>query len=167
MIENPNAFVIMPFDAEFKSIYEDLIKPALEEVGYNVTRADSFIDQQNILHNIIRGIGNGDLIVADLTSLNANVLYELGLSHGLKIPTVILVQSLDEIPFDLRSYRILIYSTRFDKVHELKDSLKEIGEKHKKGELNFGSPVTDFLNNQKILVDLLTYYCIAKDTLNF
>ena len=72
MSEFPKAFVIMPFDAEFTPIYEQLIKPALEEVGYEVLRADSFFNQQNILRDIIRGMFNADLVVAELTTLNAN-----------------------------------------------------------------------------------------------
>lgn len=145
MNENPKAFVLMPFEPEFNSIYEDLIKPALEDAGYDVVRADSFLDQQNILRDIVRGIATADLIIADLTTLNPNVLYELGLSHGLGIPTILLAQSIEDVPFDLRSYRILTYSVRFDQVHKLKQSLKEIGEKHKIREIAFGSPITDFL----------------------
>jgi len=145
MSKNLKAFVLMPFDPEFKAIYEDLIRPALEEVGYDVKRADSFLDQQNILRDIVRGIASADLILADLTSLSPNVLYELGLCHGLQIPTILLAQSMDDVPFDLRSYRIQIYSVRFDEAHKLKQSLKEIGEKHARGEIVFGSPIKDFL----------------------
>lgn len=148
MDKNLKAFVLMPFDPEFNSIYEDLIKPALEDAGYDVARADSFLDQQNILRDIVRGITNAHLIVADLTNLNPNVLYELGLCHGQRIPTVLLAQSMEEVPFDLRSYRILIYTTRFDQVHKLKQSLKEIGEKHKTGTITFSSPIIDFLPHE-------------------
>lgn len=145
MNKNLKAFVLMPFDPEFSSIYEDLIKPALEDAGYDVARADSFLDQQSILRDIIRGIATAHLIVADLTTLNPNVLYELGLCHGLRIPTVLLAQSMEEVPFDLRPYRIQVYSTRFDQVHKLEQALKEIGEKHKVREITFGSPITDFI----------------------
>jgi len=144
MTESFKAFVIMPFDPEFKSIFDDLIKPALEDAGYNVVRADSFLDQVNILRVIVREIATADLVVADLTTLNPNVLYELGLCHGMQIPTILLAQSMDEVPFDLRSYKIQIYSIRFDQVHELRQALKDIGEKHKTGEITFGSPVSDF-----------------------
>ncbi len=144
-----NAFVLMPFDPEFSSIFEQLIKPALEEANYNVARADSFIDQQNILRDIIQGIAKADLIVADLTTLNANVFYELGLCHGLRIPTILLSQSIEEVPFDLRSYKIQIYDTRFDKIHKLKHALKDIGERHARGEVIFGSPITDFFNRSQ------------------
>lgn len=144
MDENPKAFVLMPFDPEFTAIYDDLIKLPLEEAGYDVKRADSIIDLRNILCTIIQGISEANLVVAELTTLNPNVLYELGLCHGLKIPTILITQSLDEVPFDLRSYNILVYSTHFDDVKKLKQNLKEIGEKHKNQEISFSSPVIDF-----------------------
>lgn len=142
------AFVLMPFDAEFKSLYDDLIRPALEEAGYDVSRADSFFNQQNILRDIVGGIGHADLIVADLTTLNPNVLYELGLCHGLGIPTLILAQSMDDVPFDLRAYRVQLYSTRFDQIHKLKSAITEIARKRRTSEITFGSPVADFLPRQ-------------------
>lgn len=139
------AFVLMPFDPEFDAIFNDLIRPALEEVGYDVKRADSILNQQNILKDIVRGIAEADLVVADLTSLNANVFYELGVSHTMQKPTVLLTQSNEDIPFDLKSYRVVLYSTHFNKAPQLSQALKDIGEKVKSGKLIFGNPVADFL----------------------
>lgn len=153
MSKKLKAFVIMPFDPEFNSIYEQLIKPSLEESGYDIARADSFLDQQNILSDIVRGITTADLIVADLTTNNPNVFYELGLCHGLRVPTILIAQSIDEVPFDLRSYKIQIYETHFNKIHKLKDALKIIGEKHGRGEITFGSPIADFAANKNNLTD--------------
>jgi hypothetical protein len=139
------AFILMPFDADFQKIYDRLIVPALEQAGFEVKRADSELDQQNVLKDVVRGIATADLVVADLTSRNANVLYELGLSHALGRNTVLLAQSIEEVPFDLRSYRIVRYSTEFDEVENLVSQLKEIGSRHAAGEIDFGSPITDFL----------------------
>jgi hypothetical protein len=144
MDEKPNAFVIMPFDVEFTSIYEKLIKEPLEDAGYQVARADSLLDQRNILGDIIRGIRGAELVVADLTTNNPNVFYELGLCHGLGLPTVLIAQSIDDVPFDLRSYKILIYETHFNKIEKLKRGLKEIGMKHRAEGLTFDNPVKDF-----------------------
>lgn len=144
MTDQPRAFVLMPFDPEFTSIYEQLVRPSLEDCGYEVTRADSFLDQQNILKDIVRGIASADLVVADLTALNANVLYELGICHGLNKPTILLTQSIDEVPFDLRGYRMQLYDTRFDQAHQLIESLREIGSEHLADRIAFGNPVSDF-----------------------
>jgi len=143
------AFVLMPFDQEFDAVFNKLVKPALEKVGYDVKRADSILNQQNILKDIVRGIAEADLVVADLTSLNANVFYELGISHTMQKQTVLLAQSSEDIPFDLSSYRVIIYSTHFNEALQLSQKLKEIGEKAKSGKLGFGNPVTDFLPQMK------------------
>lgn len=144
MKDQLKAFVIMPFDEEFNSIYENLIKEPLTEAGYDVSRADSLLHQQNILHDIVRGIATADLIVADLTANNPNVFYELGLSHALGIPTALIAQSINDVPFDLRSYKIHIYETHFNQIKKLKEFLKRLGEEHKRGQIAFRNPVTDF-----------------------
>jgi flagellar motility protein MotE (MotC chaperone) len=138
------AFVLMPFDSEFDKIFNELIKPALEEPGYDVNRADSIFNQQNILKDIVRGIAEADLVVADLTSLNPNVFYELGIAHAMHKPTVPLTQSIEEVPFDLRSYRIIRYSLDFVEAPKLLQSLKVVAENAKSGKVDFGNPVTDF-----------------------
>jgi hypothetical protein len=140
------AFVIMPFDTEFETLYRNVIIPALENSGYLVTRADSSLNQQNILRDVVRGISEADLVIAELTTNNPNVMYELGLAHGLNIPTVMIAQNIDDVPFDLRSYRIQVYSTRFDKIHLLTESLAEIAKKNLNQEITFGSPVIDFIS---------------------
>lgn len=142
--DRPRAFVIMPFAPEFTTIYTDIIKPALDEAGYEVSRADTDLNQERILRKIIKGITGAKLVVAELTSLNPNVLYELGLSHGLRVPTVLLAQSMEEVPFDLRSHNIQLYSTHFNEVPKLRGALKEIALKHLRAEILFDNPVVDF-----------------------
>lgn len=146
MNQKPHAFVIMPFDEEFNSIYEKLIREPLVEAGYTVTRADSFLDQENILRSVIRGITTTDVLIADLTTNNPNVFYELGVAHGLGIPTVLIAQSISDVPFDLRSYRIYIYDTHFNQIEKLKSFFTKLAAQHQRGELSFANPVTDFAN---------------------
>ncbi len=139
------AFVLMPFSAEFNSVYEKLIRPPLAAAGYEVMRADSFLDQHNVMRDVIRGIAEADLIVAEVTIPNANVYYELGVAHALARPTVLLTQSVESLPFDLKSYRAVAYSTHFAEVDELTQRLTQIAEARAAGDVKFGSPVTDFL----------------------
>jgi hypothetical protein len=141
----PKAFVLIPFDEEFTDVWEQLLKPDLEEAGFVAERADTRLDQQSILRDIVRGIAEADLVVADLTSLNPNVFYELGIAHGLEVPTILISQVVEEVPFDLRSYRVEEYSIHFARVNEFRDKLREIATKHRDGGIEFGSPVKDFL----------------------
>lgn len=139
------AFVLMPFGGAFDALFDKLIAPALQRAGYEVTRADNVIDQRNVLRDIVSGIDEAHLIVADLTGLNANVFYELGLAHALGIPTLLITQALDAIPFDLRGYRANEYSLRFDQAGDLAEQLEEVAVEHAGGNLEFGSPISDFL----------------------
>lgn len=154
------AFVLMPFDKEFDAVYTDLIKPAFEAAGYNVKRADDIVSHQNILKDIVRSIAEADLVIADLTSLNANVFYELGIAHALQKPVVIIAQSIEEVPFDLASYRVILYSTHFKETSKLTEKLKVRGEKAKAGKLEFSNPISDFLDpdffKQKIYTEIST-----------
>src|SRR5687768_5943245 len=95
----------MPFDAEFEDVYEHLINASLAEVGFDFKRADSLLIQRNIHQDVNRGIADAELIIADVTGLNGNVLYELGLAHAMGKRSILLTQSIEELPFDLRPYR--------------------------------------------------------------
>ena len=72
----------MPYDVEFNEFYEYL--KALIGDEFQVFRADDLLNQQNILKDIVQSIYDSDLIIADLSSLNSNVFYELGLAHALR-----------------------------------------------------------------------------------
>lgn len=146
MNETRNAFVIIPFTPEFDKVYDRVIKPICEDLGYEVEKADSTDTQQNILRDVVDGISNADLLIADLTNSNANVFYEAGIAHGLGIPTILITQSVDSVPFDLQAYNMIEYSTDFVEIEDFESELRDVGEKHLNGEVEFGSPVSDFAN---------------------
>lgn len=135
----------MPFGEGFDEIYELFLVPSLVEAGFNVVRADNIKNSQNILKDIVRGIAASDLVVADLTDSNANVYYELGLAHALGSPVILLTQSIDDLPFDLRSYRVIPYKTHFVEITRAREQLTEIASALLQGSVEFGSPASDFL----------------------
>src|SRR5438309_1387913 len=139
----PIAFVIIPFSDEFDVIFTQLIRPSLP--GYDVIRADSRLDQQNILKKIVEGISGASLVIADVSTLNPNVMYELGAAHALRKPTIMISQNIASLPFDLRSYPVQLYSTHFSTAAELTARLNELSEKHAQGLLKFGNPIGDFM----------------------
>ena len=141
----PKAFVLMPFADELREVYDNLIKGALEEAGYDVERADDLDNQRSILRDILTSIDSYDLIVADLTDNNPNVYYELGLAHGLARPVILLTQSIESVPFDLRSYRIIPYRRDFVAAAEMRGKLLSVAKRALSGQIEFGSPATDFL----------------------
>ena len=123
MIEKASVFVIMPFNNDIDTVYTGLIKASLEGIGFEVARADDIESQRNILRDILERINTSDLIIADLTSLNPNVFYELGLAHAMRKPVILLTQDIEEVPFDLQSYRLVEYSTHFAEIQDAIDKL--------------------------------------------
>ena len=134
----------MPFDKEFESIYTDFVKPTLEGKGLAVSRADDLESHQNILRDVVESIYSNDMIVADLTSLNANVFYELGIAHALNKVVILLTQNIDEVPFDLKAYRLLEYNTHFSAIGKAKEELARYAGDFREGRLLTGNPVSDF-----------------------
>lgn len=144
-----NIFVIMPFEDEFFEVYE-MLKIKFSE-RYILNNAGEEGNQQNILRDIIQPIYEADIILADLTGLNPNVLYELGVAHTFNKKTIIITQdSLSELPFDLKQYRAKEYSTHFIKFDELVKYLEVNFEGAKEGTTVFSNPIKDFLSTQRI-----------------
>lgn len=52
------------------------------------------------------------LLLADLTGKNPNVFYELGLAHAAKQPVIFAAAQVEDVPFDLRHLRVIIYDIR-------------------------------------------------------
>lgn len=146
-METKKAFVLMPFSESLNDVYDFLIKGALTDSGYQVKRADDIKSQSNILEDIVKGITESDLIVADLTDSNANVYYELGVAHALQKKVVLITQEIDEIPFDLKSYRVIGYTTHFNRMNEAKNELRDLAQEALNGTIPFGNPVKDYGGN--------------------
>lgn len=83
MIDKQKVFVITPFNDDFLALYKEL-RRTFEE-NFDFTNAGDLDNQQNILQDIVEGIYQAEVIIADLTGLNANVFYELGLAHAMQI----------------------------------------------------------------------------------
>lgn len=83
-----------------------VIARCLRRLRYEVRRAQSPTD---ILRDIVLDLDRADLVVADVTSLNPNVMYELGIRHGFCKRTVLLSQDPSELPFDIAGYQCIKY----------------------------------------------------------
>jgi hypothetical protein len=105
------AFMVMPFGLEaLEIVYEEFVRPTLQDVcGIVCVRGDDIFGSNVIMDDVSAAIAASDLLVADLTGRNANVFYEVGIGHALNKPVLLLAQSLDDVPFDLRHRRVLLY----------------------------------------------------------
>lgn len=108
--EESSCFTIMPFGGYFDTYYSDIFKPAIEEAGLKPCRADDLFRPSAIVNDIWSMTKSAKLILADLTGKNPNVFYELGLAHALAKPAILVTESLEDVPFDLRGLRIIDYN---------------------------------------------------------
>ena len=103
-------FVMQPFGGHLGGYYETIFKPAIEQAGLRAVRADDDIFATGkIMDQVWRGIREATVLVAELTSKNPNVFYELGLAHALEKPVVLVSSNEDDVPFDLRHIRAIFY----------------------------------------------------------
>lgn len=116
-VDNRLCFVLMPFSDPFNGYYSYIIKPAIEAAGMKCWRADEIYGAV-IIRDIWNAIWRAGVIVADVTNRNPNVNYELGLSHALGVSTILLTQSMDDVPFDYRYRRCIVYRTQQAKWEE-------------------------------------------------
>jgi hypothetical protein len=91
--------------------YINIIKPAVESSGYTSIRADEILDAGLIDKSMYALLVKADLVIADITTLNPNALYELGIRHASRPNSTIILKDKDgKIPFDLDHNRFLIYT---------------------------------------------------------
>lgn len=147
-------FVIMPFSDDFFESYEMLKEHFEDEFEFSHVGEED--NQQNILADIISPIYAADVVLADLTGLNPNVMYELGLAHSFNKKTIIITRDdLGQLPFDLKQYRAKDYSTHFKKFFDLIEYLEKNFRGAVNGTVVFSNPVSDFLDKNQIQLQSL------------
>lgn len=103
-------FVMMPFALPLGAHYGLIYEPAIRNAGLTPVRADDDIFATGkIIDQVLAGIRAARVLVAELTSRNPNVFYELGLAHALKKPVVLVSSNESDVPFDVRHIRVIYY----------------------------------------------------------
>ncbi|MBF4609111.1 hypothetical protein [Curtobacterium sp. VKM Ac-1393] len=123
MDEPRTCFVIGPIGSKFAPIgssaratYEDalevfekVIQPACATEGLEPIRADQIASAGEISAQIFRHLRDDDVVIADLSGANANVMYELGLRHTRSLLTV-QIGEYGQLPFDIAAIRTIQFS---------------------------------------------------------
>lgn len=147
--------MIMPFQEQFLGLY-DMLKNKLGD-KYEFSNAGDLDNQQSILQDIVMGIANADVIIADVTGLNPNVFYELGLCHALDKKVILITQDISELPFDIRSYRVDEYTTEFWKTDQIINKIEKNLEGARDGSVQYGNPIKDFYPKDNVKMNKSTY----------
>ena len=99
--------------------YEQLVRPACDKVNINCFRAIDANLSGSIDSIMYRWIYHADIVIADLSTLNANVFYELGVRHAQKPNTTVIIAEsvlIQRIPFDLSSFVVHKYEHGGDNI---------------------------------------------------
>ena len=114
-----------PDHAHFRAIYQQ-IRQVVESEGLAIIRADEVTEEGSVAKDVISRLANSTLVIADLTDLNPNVFWELGVRHTLRAAGTLLLLDetrTDDPPFDLSYLRILKYRGTVEGLIDLRDQL--------------------------------------------
>jgi len=115
--DKKRCFVITPIGGDQSDerrhanmVFEIALKPVLEQT-FSLERADLGTEPGQITAAIFSALNEADLCIADLTFLNANVMYELGVRHALQKPVIQIAERNTRLPFDTANQRTLFFDS--------------------------------------------------------
>lgn len=134
--------------------YKHIIQPAVKSSGYECVRADEIQDSGLIDKSMYALLMRAELVVADISTYNPNAIYELGIRHGVRpFSTIIIKEEDGKIPFDLDHNRIFHYKhlgedIGADEAKRCKIELEELIASVTKN-ANIDSPLYDYIKDVK------------------
>ena len=157
-MEVKDCFVIMPFstskshtEEEWTEVFETFFKPAWN--SYNIDCYRTKVPRGSITKDVIEKLYSASVVFADLTDSNPNVMYELGVRHTFKKPSVMVKAKGSEIPFDVNDYNVFEYEYTPKGLNDLKNHLISVIEDIRKFPNKADNPVWDFRNTSDFLID--------------
>lgn len=125
-------FVITPIGEKGSEIRKrtdellnSIIRPTLEENGFEPVVPHEMDETGSITNQIIQHIVNDEMVVANLTGLNPNVMYELAIRHCFAKPVVCVLEIGTKLPFDISADRAVYYENSIGGAIELKQNLRK------------------------------------------
>jgi nucleoside 2-deoxyribosyltransferase len=77
------------------------------------------------MQSVWQSINEARVVVAELTGRNPNVFYELGIAHTLGKPVIMIAQAIEDVPFDLRHLRCILYTYKPDMITKFEEALEK------------------------------------------
>lgn len=153
-----HCFVIMSFskskshnEAKWTEIYNEFFKEAWESFGFTCSRTEA--PRGSITKDIIQSLFSADIVFADLTDSNPNVMYELGVRHSFKKPSMMVKKKDTIIPFDVDDYKVIDYNYNVMGLKTLKANIKAFIEDVERFPNKSDNPVWDFMQAGNFVID--------------
>jgi len=122
---NRNVFVLTPFHPRYEKTY-DLISSVCSKVGLKCRRGDEQFIRGGVLSHILKELTSASIVIANIDGRNPNVYYELGIAHALDKDVILISSSVEDVPFDLKSQRLIVWKNPDDLEKQLNTTLTKI-----------------------------------------
>ncbi len=126
-----SCFIITPIGSDddrirrhIEGVYNAALEPILSELNFKSNLPHKILTPGSITRQIVKSIYDSDLIIANLTGINPNVMYELALTHCFNKPLIIIAEDGTDLPFDIINERTLFYKYDPEGVFELQADLR-------------------------------------------
>lgn len=158
MTESKDCFVVSPIGEEGSDVRERadkllkyVIKPSVQEYGYEPIRADQIAEPGLITSQVIEYVVESPLVVADLSNSNPNVFYELAVRHASQKPLIQLIRKGDDIPFDVAGTRTIhLKLDDIESVEQAKEQIQNQIETIEEGTRETETPISVALNLKQL-----------------
>jgi hypothetical protein len=136
-------------------LLEEIIEPVFSEFPeFDVVRADKISQPGMIDAQVIQNLFDADIVIADLSKLNANAFYEIGIRHMHQKPIIHMQLADDEIPFDVSLYRAIKFSrVRPSDLRKAKEDLKRAVQATLASNYTVDNPITRARGQIKLVQD--------------
>ena len=151
-------FIITPIGGKSTEIRKhaddviDVIKDVLEEKQYKAIIPHEINNPGMITNDIVENIFESELVIANLTGLNSNVLYELAARHCTCKPVITICERGTTLPFDVNNFRTIFYDNDIGGCKELSLTLKSfidsLDEKH-----IYNNPIVNAIGFNRLLIN--------------
>jgi len=122
---SPKVFVIMEFSQTNKDLFSKVIQPIAREFELEAYHVGEVPGPGVILRDIVQGIIEAPIIVAEVTSKNPNVFYEVGYAHAFGKPTILLAEQETKLPFDIAVHRCIFYENTIAGKGKMEEELRK------------------------------------------
>lgn len=138
--ERDICFIITPIGEEGSAIrkktdglIDNVLKPVCNEFGMKAVPAHYIDKIGSITNQVVQHVLESKMVIANLTGLNPNVMYELAIRHASKKPVVCIAENGTNLPFDITTERTIFYSDdmygatrlKYDLQNKLQNALKD------------------------------------------
>lgn len=107
-------------------LIDSVLEPLLDEFDIELISPHRISKAGSITSQVIKLILNSDLVIANLTTLNPNVMYELAVRHATGKQVICIADNTTKLPFDILPERTFFFKNDMMGVKELKETLRKV-----------------------------------------